>query len=370
LDLIERHPDAFEIVALTGHSNPSALATIAQRHQVKLAVIGDPQHYLELKSHLSGSGIRIAAGTDALVEAASLPADCVVASIMGAAGLAPTLAAVAQGRRVALANKECLVSAGHLFMSAVRDHGTELLPVDSEHSAIFQCLVGSDPTAIEKIILTASGGPFRTWTMEQLKTAVPSQALRHPNWTMGQKISIDSATMMNKGLELIEAYHLFPVQIDQIEVVVHPQSIIHSLVEFHDGSTMAQLSNPDMRTPIAYSLGWPTRLAAPTKRLNLVELATLTFEAPDCVRFPAINLARTALERGGGATAALNAANEVAVERFIEDRLGFLEIARLVDHVINRMEQLGELDIADTLEKVLAVDQKARKIASELADTA
>jgi 1-deoxy-D-xylulose-5-phosphate reductoisomerase len=369
LDLMARHPGVFDLVAVTGHEHVDALAEAALRHRAQVAVIGNPKHYGELKSRLSGSGIEAAAGEAALVEVATRPADCVMASIMGAAGLAPTLAAVAQGRRVALANKECLVSAGRLFMAAVAKHTTELLPVDSEHSAIFQCLAGSDPAAVERLILTASGGPFRTWSMADLEAARPEQALRHPNWSMGQKITIDSATMMNKGLELIEAFHLFQVTSGQIDVVVHPQSIVHSLVEFADGSTMAQLSNPDMRTPIALSLGWPARIAAPTKRLNLVELATLTFEAPDTVRFPAVEMARSALDRGGGATCALNAANEVAVERFLAGRCGFLEIARLVANVLDRMEQRSGLDEAGDMAGVLAIDAEARRVARELSGT-
>jgi 1-deoxy-D-xylulose-5-phosphate reductoisomerase len=365
LDLISRHPGRFEVVAVTGNSHPEALADAAIAHNAKFAVVGDEQHYTALKSRLAGTGIEVAAGAGAMLDAASRPADCVMAAIMGAAGLAPTMAAVAQGRRVALANKECLVSAGALFMDAVHRNGTELLPVDSEHSAIFQSIGDSDPASIERLILTASGGPFRTWPDAQLAAATPEQALRHPNWTMGQKITIDSATMMNKGLELIEAFHLFPVRADQIDVVIHPQSIIHSLVEFIDGSTMAQLSNPDMRTPIALSLGWPARIAAPTKRLNLVELATLTFEAPDPERFPAIEMARSALQRGGGATAALNAANEIAVARFLDRRCGFLEIARLVSNVLDRMEQQGALADAGDIAGVLAIDARARLLALE-----
>jgi 1-deoxy-D-xylulose-5-phosphate reductoisomerase len=367
LDVIARHPGRFELGAITGHNNPGELARLALQHRPSLAVIGNDAHYQTVKSLLSGSGIEVAAGASALIDAASRSADFVMAAIMGAAGLAPTLAAVGQGRRVALANKECLVSAGSLFMSAVREHETELLPVDSEHSAVFQCLADCHATSIEKIILTASGGPFRTWSLEQLRQVTPAQALRHPNWSMGQKITIDSASMMNKGLELIEAFHLFPVTADQIQVVVHPQSIIHSLVEFVDGSTMAQLSNPDMRTPIAFSLSWPTRMVAPTKRLNLAELATLTFEAYDPVRFPALNLARDALIRGGGATAALNAANEIAVERFLCGRLAFLEIAQLVSKVVGRMEQTAALDDANSLSGILHIDGEARRIAAELA---
>ena len=288
LDLIGRNPDMFEVVALTGNSNVDALAEQAVRHGARLAVVGDDRHYAALKARLAGTGIEAGAGAAALAEAAMRPADCVVAGIIGAAGLRPTLAAVSQGRRVALANKECLVLAGRMFMQAVRDAGTELLPVDSEHSAVFQAMAGSDPATIERIVLTASGGPFRTWSREQLARATPEEALCHPNWSMGRKITIDSATLMNKGLELIEAYHLFPVEPAQLEVVVHPQSIVHALVEFCDGSMLAQLASPDMRTPIALSLAWPARMAAPTKRLDLVELGQLSFERPDEGRFQAL----------------------------------------------------------------------------------
>ena len=251
-------------------------------------MIADESRYGALKERLAGSGIEVAAGAAALIDAALRPADCVMAGIIGAAGLRPTLAAVAQGRRVALANKECLVSAGEIFMKAVRQAGTELVPVDSEHSAVFQAIAGADPAAIERIVLTASGGPFRTWSLEQLAHATPQQALCHPNWSMGRKITIDSATLMNKGLELIEAYHLFPVEPGQLEVVVHPQSIIHALVAYRDGSMLAQLASPDMRTPIALSLAWPSRMAAPTKRLDLVEIGQLSFERPDEQRFQAL----------------------------------------------------------------------------------
>ena len=292
-----------------------------------------------------------------------------MAGIIGAAGLRPTLAAVAQGRRVALANKECLVSAGGIFMEAVRSAGTELVPVDSEHSAVFQAIAGADPAAIERIVLTASGGPFRTWSLEQLAHATPQQALVHPNWSMGRKITIDSATLMNKGLELIEAYHLFPVESDQLEVVVHPQSIIHALVGYRDGSMLAQLASPDMRTPIAAGLAWPARMAAPTKRIDLVELGTLSFERPDEGRFRALGLARQAMQNGGMAPAVLNAANEVAVEAFLAGRLGFLQIAQLVAETLDLAAGRGLLAEADDLDQVLATDAAARELALNLLDS-
>ena len=267
---------------------------------------------------------------------------------------------------MALANKECLVLAGRMFMQAVRDAGTELLPVDSEHSAVFQAIAGADPATIERIVLTASGGPFRTWSREQLAHATPEEALCHPNWSMGRKITIDSATLMNKGLELIEAYHLFPVEPDQLEVVVHPQSIVHALVEFCDGSMLAQLASPDMRTPIALSLAWPARMAAPTKRLDLVELGQLSFERPDEGRFRALGLARQAMQRGGMAPAVLNAANEVAVEAFLTRRIAFLQIAELVAETLDMAEGRNLLAEVDDLAGVLAVDAAARGLALNL----
>jgi 1-deoxy-D-xylulose-5-phosphate reductoisomerase len=289
-----------------------------------------------------------------------------VAAIVGAAGLRPTLAAVAQGRRVALANKECLVSAGRLFMAAVGESGTELLPVDSEHSAAFQVLAGATPASIERILLTASGGPFRQWTRARLEQATPEEALRHPNWSMGRKISIDSATLMNKGLELIEAYHLFPIEAHQIDVVVHPQSIVHCLVQYRDGSMLAQMATPDMRTPIACALAWPERMSVPAPRVDLAKLASLTFEPPDIERFPALDLARTALEQGGAAPAVLNAANEVAVAAFLDRKLGFLQIAQLVADTLERAAARGLLAEPHSLEDVLTVDAAARALAREL----
>jgi 1-deoxy-D-xylulose-5-phosphate reductoisomerase len=369
LDLIGRNPDLFEVVALTAHNNVDALADLALRHRASLAVIGEESRYEALKERLAGSGIEAAAGAAGLIGAAMRPADCVMAGIVGAAGLRPTLAAVAQGRRVALANKECLVMAGDIVMKAVRQSGAELLPVDSEHSAAFQSIAGADPAAVERIILTASGGPFRTWGLEELARATPEQALVHPNWSMGRKITIDSATLMNKGLELIEAYHLFPVEAGQLEVVVHPQSIIHALVAYRDGSMLAQLASPDMRTPIALSLSWPGRMDAPTKRIDLVELATLSFERPDERRFKALGLARQAMRRGGLAPAVLNAANEVAVEAFLARRLGFLQIAQLVAETLELADRQGLFGDTPDLAAVLAADAAARALALNLLGT-
>jgi 1-deoxy-D-xylulose-5-phosphate reductoisomerase len=363
LDLVARCGGEFEVVALTAQTNAEALAALSITHGARLAVIGDPAAYGALKAALSGSGIRCAAGPDALVEAAAEPADCVMAAIIGAAGLRPTFEAVRQGRRVALANKECLVSAGSIFMDAVSAAGTELVPVDSEHSAAFQAIAGADPAGIERITLTASGGPFRSWTREQLVKARPEQALKHPNWSMGRKITIDSATLMNKGLELIEAFHLFPISAAQLDVVVHPQSIVHCLVSFSDGSVLAQLACPDMRTPIAFSLSWPARMEAPTERLDLVKLGTLTFEAPDEGRFPCLGLARAALDRGGGATAVLNAANEIAVEAFLDHKLGFMGIPALVAGVLEASAGRGLDRPPASLNDVLEVDRQVRDLA-------
>jgi 1-deoxy-D-xylulose-5-phosphate reductoisomerase len=365
LDLVARAPERFEVVALTAQSNASALATLARRHRARLAVIGDASRLEELREALSGTGIAVAAGPNALVEAATMPADCVMAAIVGAAGLKPTFAAAARGGRIALANKECLVSAGHVFTAEIARSGAELLPVDSEHSAAFQSLSGADPKAIEKIMLTASGGPFRTWTLEALANATPEQALKHPNWSMGAKVTIDSATLMNKGLELIEAYHLFPVPVEALDCVVHPQSVVHCLVSYVDGSVLAQLAPPDMRTPIAVALAWPKRMAAPTEKLDLARLGSLTFETPDETRFPALRVARAALKRGETAPAVLNAANEVAVTAFLEGKLRFLDIASLVEATLEAAERQGAICRAASLDDILQVDALARRIASE-----
>ncbi|MBO0764576.1 MAG: 1-deoxy-D-xylulose-5-phosphate reductoisomerase [Hyphomicrobiaceae bacterium] len=366
LDVIARNPHLFEVAAVTANGNAQALAQIAVRHRARIAVLADKARYGELKACLAGTGIEAAAGAEALLAAAAMPADCVMAAITGAAGLRPTLAAVGQGRRVALANKECLVCAGRIFMESVRSAGTELVPVDSEHSAIFQLLAGAEPDTIERIVLTASGGPFRTWSSERLERATPQEALRHPNWSMGRKITIDSATLMNKGLELIEAYHLFAVGPGQLEVVVHPQSIVHALVGFRDGSMLAQLASPDMRTPIATGLAWPARIAAPTKRIDLVELGGLSFERPDETRFRALAIARQAMEAGGMAPCVLNAANEVAVEAFLAGRIGFLEIARLVGEALEAAATRGLLAPADDAAAVLAADAATRQLATHL----
>jgi 1-deoxy-D-xylulose-5-phosphate reductoisomerase len=368
LDLVSRTPDAFEIIALTAQNSVAELAESAKRVGARLAVIGNERQYGELKSLLSGTGIKVAAGPTAVIAAAAEPADCVMAAIVGAAGLEPTFEAVRQGRRLALANKECLVSAGAVFMAEVARAGAELLPVDSEHSAALQVVGNAEPASIEKLTLTASGGPFRTWDEEQLARATPEEALRHPNWSMGAKVTIDSATLMNKGLELIEAYHLFPVNADQLGVVVHPQSIVHCLVSFTDGSVIAQLACPDMRTPIALSLSWPQRMRTPTKKLDLVALGSLTFEAPDEKRFPALDLAREALRRGATAPAVLNAANEVAVEAFLARRIPFPAIAQIVEQCLDASESRGLIRSEGGLKGILNVDAEARQLAHSLLD--
>lgn len=365
LDLVSRTPEAFEIVAVTGQSNVVELAAAARQHRARYAVIGDEALLGALREALAGSDVKAAAGCEALIDAAREPADCVMAAIVGAAGLRPTFAAAGQGRRVALANKECLVSAGDVFTAEIARSGAELLPVDSEHSAAFQALAGADPKSIEKITLTASGGPFRTWTREALQSATPEQALKHPNWSMGAKVTIDSATMMNKGLELIEAFHLFPVPAEKLDCLVHPQSIVHCLVSYADGSVLAQLAAPDMRTPIAVALAWPHRMAAPTAKLDLARLGSLTFEAPDEERFPALRVAKAALKRGETAPAALNAANEIAVQAFLDRRLRFLDIARLVEETIEMAEKAGFITRAQALDEVIAVDREARRLADE-----
>jgi len=366
LDLVAHRPEAFEIVALTAQSSVAELAKAARQTNARLAVIGDKELFGELKALLAGTATRVAAGPDAVVAAAAEPADCVLAAIVGAAGLEPTFEAVRQGTRLALANKECLVSAGDVFMSAVAQAGTELLPVDSEHSAALQGLAGAEPESIETIVLTASGGPFRTWSAERLSRATPEEALRHPNWSMGAKITIDSATLMNKSLELIEAYHLFPVRADQLGIIVHPQSIVHCLVSYTDGSVLAQLSAPDMRTPIALALSWPRRMSTPTRRLDLVALGSLSFEAPDETRFPALRLGREALRAGGTAPAVLNAANEIAVEAFLKRGIGFCAIAEVAAGCLDAAGARGLIRAAARLSDILAVDAEARRLAQSL----
>jgi 1-deoxy-D-xylulose-5-phosphate reductoisomerase len=368
LDLVARSGGAIDVVALTAQSNVAQLAELAIAHRAKHAVIGNPAHYGELCARLAGTGITCAAGPTAITEAASMPADCVMAAIVGAAGLAPTFAAAGQGRRVALANKECLVSAGEVFLDHVTAAGAELLPVDSEHSAVFQAMAGNDARSVETITLTASGGPFRTWSKAQIAAATPEHALKHPNWSMGRKITIDSATLMNKGLELIEAFHLFQVGVDRLAVVVHPESIIHALVSYTDGSVLAQLGAPDMRSPIAVALAWPQRIATPVKRLDLITLKALHFEAPDEDRFPALTLARAVMSAGGTAPAILNAANEIAVEAFLSRRISFPEIAGLVGETLEAAAARGLAVVAATLDDVLEVDAEARRLAAAVLD--
>jgi 1-deoxy-D-xylulose-5-phosphate reductoisomerase len=366
LDLLAREPDRYSVEALTAHGNAKSLAALARASGAKLAVVADPAAYAELKNELSGSGIAAAAGPDGLHEAALRPADCIVAAIVGVAGLAPTLKAVEQGNRIALANKECLVSAGRIFMAAVAQHGTELLTVDSEHSGVLQTLEPRNRGEITRVTLTASGGPFRTWSADAIANATREQALKHPNWTMGQKITIDSATMMNKGLELIEALHLFDLRAGQLDVLVHPQSIVHALVEYSDGSVLAQMASPDMRLPIALALTWPAGRPTPTPPLDLAKLGSLTFEAADEARFPALRVARAAMVRGGGATAALNAANEVAVAAFLANRCKFGHIAQSVEVCLENLEARGVLEEPGSLAAVMALDQEARRVAENV----
>lgn len=367
LDLVERYPERFEVQALTANTSAEALAAAAIRVGARLAVVADATAYATLKAALAGSGIEAAAGAEAVIAAAERPADMLVAAIVGAAGLAPTLAAVRAGTTIALANKECLVCAGDLFMDAARSAGTTILPVDSEHNALFQVFETANAGQVERLTLTASGGPFRTFSLEEMRHVTPEAALRHPNWSMGARISIDSATMMNKGFEVIEARHLFPVRPDQLDVLVHPQSVVHGMVQYRDGSVLAQLGSPDMRTPISHCLAWPRRMRTPAQRLDLAALGTLTFEAPDPIRFPALRLAREAMAIGTAATAALNAADEVLVEAFLNRRIGFLEIAETVEAVLETMGRNGALTAPGSVDEVLQVDALARKTARNLA---
>ena len=362
VELIENNPDAFVVEALTANRNVKLLAEQALRLKAQMAVLADPEGYTELKDALAGSGVAVAAGPEAVIEAAGRPASWVMASIVGAAGLKPTLTAVRRGATVGLANKECLVSAGDVFVREVNSNGATLLPVDSEHSAIFQVFDFDNADRVQRIILTASGGPFREFSLKEMADLTPEQAVNHPNWDMGAKISVDSATMMNKGLELIEAFHFFPVPEDRIEILVHPQSVIHSMVDYVDGSVLAQLGTPDMRTPIAYALAWPKRMEAPSPRLKLEEIATLTFESPDSERFPALRLARQALKAGGSAPTVLNAANEVAVHHFLERRIGFLDISRVVEETLDTVPR-GKLS---NLDDVADADTEGRRVAEEI----
>jgi 1-deoxy-D-xylulose-5-phosphate reductoisomerase len=362
LDLIAREPHRFEVIALTAGKDVARLAAAAKAVRAKRAVIGDPSLADDLKQALAGTGIETAAGEEATIEAARSGADWTMAAIVGCAGLRPVMAALEEGGTVALANKEALVSAGSIMMQAARDSGARLLPVDSEHNAVFQCFDQARPSAIRRVTLTASGGPFRRRSIDEMRNVTPAEAVAHPNWSMGAKISVDCATLMNKGLELIEAFHLFPLEPDAFDVIVHPQSVVHSLVEYVDGSVLAQLGTPDMRIPIAYTLAWPERMATPCERLDLVRIASLTFEAPDPERFPALGLARQALIAGGAKPAILNAANEIAVASFLDNRIGFLDIASIVAHTLQRFDPPPPA----SLEDVLDIDREARARASEV----
>ena len=362
LDLIRRNRDQWRVVALTAKRHADALAALAREFGAELAVVSDESALPELREALAGTGIEAASGEGGLVEAAARPADLTVAAIVGCAGLAPTMAAIEQGGTIALANKEALVSAGAVMTAAVARHGATLLPVDSEHNAIFQCLAGNAIANVRSITLTASGGPLREWPYARLRMATPAQAIAHPNWRMGAKISVDSATMMNKGLEFIEAHHLFPVGLDALRIVIHPQSVVHSMVEYRDGSTLAQLGPSDMRVPIAACLAWPGRIDTPCAPLDLAAIGELTFQAPDEERFPATRLAREAARQGGAAPIVLNAANEVAVAAFLAGQIAFTDISALVEQTLGR----DPPPPPQSLDDVLAVDALARARTAEM----
>jgi 1-deoxy-D-xylulose-5-phosphate reductoisomerase len=364
LDLVRQHRDAFRVVALTANGHAAELAALAKEFGAELAVVADEAAFAALKQALEGTSIRAAAGPDALIEAAQMGADWTMAAIVGCAGLPPTMAAIEAGKTVALANKEALVSAGELMMAAVARSSTTLLPVDSEHNAIFQCLAGDRIDQVRKITLTASGGPFRTLSLDQMRAVTPVQAVAHPNWDMGAKISVDSATMMNKGLELIEAHHLFPVGLENIDILVHPQSVIHSMVEYHDRSTLAQLGSPDMRIPIASALAWPERIETNCQPLDLAAIGRLDFEAPDLERFPALKLARAAISEGGAKPAILNAANEVAVAAFLARHIGFLDIADIVSSTLDGYSP----NAPHSLDHLFSIDAAARRYAHSKID--
>ncbi len=366
IDLVRRSKGKFRVEALTAHSNVVELAKLAREVGAKFAAVADESCYGALKSELSGSGIEAGAGEAALVEAALRPANWVMAAMSGAAGLKPAMAAAGRGEIVALANKECLVCAGEVFMRHAAANNATVLPVDSEHNALFQAMGAGRREDLIRVILTASGGPFRTATLAQIENATVEQALKHPNWSMGRKITIDSATMFNKALEIIEAFHLFDLTADQIDVLVHPQSIIHGLVEFSDRSVVAQMGTPDMRTPIAHCLAWPERIDGPATQLDLAKIGQLTFEAPDPVRFPALRLVKEALVLGGAAPTILNAANEVAVAAFLDRKIGFGGIARLVESTLNAVVREGSAAVPKTADEALTVDHNARNTARTL----
>ncbi len=366
LDLVRREREQWRIVALTANCQAAELAALAREFSAEIAVVADESCLPDLRAALAGSGIETAGGTAALIAAAARPADLTLAAIVGCAGLAPTMAAIERGATVALANKEALVSAGAVMLAAVARHRTTLLPVDSEHNAIFQCLAGNDLAQVRSITLTASGGPFRDWSPAQLTKATPAQAVKHPNWNMGAKISVDSATMFNKGLELIEAHYLFPVGLERLRIVVHPQSVVHSMVEYRDGSTLAQLGPSDMRVPIASCLAWPGRMETPCAPLDLAKLGELTFRAADEERFPATALCRAAAEAGGAAPAVLNAANEIAVAAFLSGQIAFTRIAVMVAQVMSRYSPSAPASLDD----VIALDHAARVQTRELLELA
>jgi 1-deoxy-D-xylulose-5-phosphate reductoisomerase len=366
LDLVRRGGSKYRVEAITAHRNVESLARLAREFNVRFAAIADAGRLDELRSALAGTGIASGAGESAVIEAAARPAEWVMAAVSGAAGLRPALAAVDRGATVALANKECLVCAGELFMRRASKAGAQVLPADSEHNALFQALGSGNREELTRVIITASGGPFRTWPIEAIEQATLEQALKHPNWTMGQKITIDSASMMNKGLEVIEAAHLFALSADEIDVLVHPQSIIHGMVEFADRSVVAQLGAPDMRIPIAHCLGWPERIPGPAARLDLAAIGQLTFEVPDLKRFPGLRLAYEALRAGGGAPTVFNAANEVAVAAFVEHKIKFGMIARLVEATLASASRDGVAKAPATVEDALTVDHTARNIAATL----
>lgn len=361
LDLIEREPDRFRVRALTANRDVDGLAAAAIRTGAEFAVVADESRLPALRDALRGTNIGAAGGLEAVSEAAALGADWTMAAIVGCAGLEPVMAAIEAGGTVVLANKEPLVSAGEVILAAARASGATLLPADSEHNAIYQCFDFARPERVRRIILTASGGPFRTWSLAEMAGVTPEQAVAHPTWSMGAKISVDSATMMNKGLELIEAARLFPVPHDRIEIVVHPQSLVHGLVDYVDGSLLAQLGPSDMRTPIAYCLAWPDRMPTPMTALDLVKVGRLDFTQPDPVRFPALRLAREALDAGGARPAILNAANEIAVSAFLDRRVQFPEIAEIVSDTLDRYYPPSPA----TVDAVLAIDAEARALAAE-----
>ncbi len=362
IDLIRRNSDDYEIVALTANKNAHELAKLAREFEVKFVAVSDDEHYSTLKELLVGTDCVVASGPQSIIEAAAMDSDWLMSSIMGAAGLEPTLTAIRRGAEVAFANKETLVCAGELMLEELKNSKAKLLPVDSEHNAIYQVFESDHVSSIVKLHLTGSGGPFRTLSKKEMTSVTPEQAIKHPNWSMGAKISVDSATMMNKGLELIEACYLFDMPETKIDILVHPQSIIHSMVEYSDGSVLAQLGSPDMRTPIAYCLSWPERMTAPVEKLDFVKLARLDFEAPDAEKFPALKLARMAVKEGMGRPSILNAANEIAVDAFLHGKIGFLDIAHLVEDTLNKIPSRQLSDIAS----VIDLDIETRSISKDL----